>query len=187
MSGNNCCVRFHCISQNSPSNTVIQLELFQAVQLTPENVVEEKPTYNRIYVYELSPYVGFSVINAVLSAQSGCELYSRMSKSVHIAPLDEISKPELCSQPLFSLMKRNWKLILIMCSIQNQSYRCTLGFFPTLHITISGAYTYKHNVIWFIDLSEIQRVIMVNAISRLIKPCRETVLWFEFFYANAMP
>ena len=117
MSRNNCCVRFHCISQNSPSNTVIQLELFQAVQLTPENVVEEKPTYNRIYVYELSPYVGFSVTNAVLSAQSGCELYSRMSKSVHIAPLDEISKPELCSQPLFSLMKRNWKLILIMCSI----------------------------------------------------------------------
>ena len=117
MSRNNCCVRFHCISQNSPSNTVIQLELFQAVQLTPENVVEEKPTYNRIYVYELSPYVGFSVINAVLSAQSGCELYSRMSKNVHIASLDEISKPELCSQPLFSLMKRNWKLILIMCSI----------------------------------------------------------------------
>ena len=105
MSRNNCCVRFHCISQNSPSNTVIQLELFQAVQLTPENVVEEKPTYNRIYVYELSRYVGFSVINAVLSAQSGCELYSRMAKSVHIAPLDEISKPNNLPNHFSRLLK----------------------------------------------------------------------------------
>ena len=93
MSRSNCCVRFLCNLLKFPVKHSNSTHTFPSpLAHSKKKVVEENSTLNNNYLYELSGYVGFSAINAILSAHCGLEVYSRMALNVCIAPLDEISK-----------------------------------------------------------------------------------------------